>query len=129
MRVASHTRALPRTRRRSRRSPAGRRLLRGEHLRGGQSCFGQPCGFNAQNLLAGRFLPGAFCTGCSLLRLTYPQLPTIAAFPLRRTMIAPVSMMVASPSVMTGLLPSGLTAFNSGGASRVCASRWCSFSS
>ena len=39
-------------------------------------------------------------------------------------MIAPDSMMVMSPSVITGDLPSGCTAFSSGGASRVVASRW-----
>jgi hypothetical protein len=39
-------------------------------------------------------------------------------------MIAPDSITVRSPSVITGDLPSWLIAFSSGGASRVTASRW-----
>ncbi len=39
-------------------------------------------------------------------------------------MMAPVSAKVAAPSVITGLLPRGWTAFSSGGASMVLASRW-----
>jgi hypothetical protein len=38
-------------------------------------------------------------------------------------MIAPDSMTVSAPSVITGDLPSGCTALSSGGASRVVASR------
>ena len=37
---------------------------------------------------------------------------------------APDSMIVLSPSVMTGDLPSGLTSRSSGGANRVCSLRW-----